>query len=132
MNTFRQRRRRRYLEQSGFLLFEADDLCTIPGYVPYFKKLVRERRAELADWVRAGRTMREWELRLQRLYRDNKWIRLVRGLPAADPFKMLRDFEDDYRDRNPEYDSPWEKNKRRRPDFLAKIERTMAKQRGAA
>ena len=130
--TFREKRRRGYLERSGFLLFEADDLCVIPGYVPYFKRLVRERRALLKEWLGAGYTMPQWELRLQRLYRDNKWVVFIDGLPKADPWKLLRAFEDDYRDHNPEYDSPWQKKKRRPRDFLPKIERTMARQRGMA
>ena len=132
MITIRQRRRRHYLEHSGFLLFEADDLCVIPGYVPYFKRLIRERQSELENWLRAGRTMAEWQLHIRAKYVDHKWGKEDAGGFKADPWKLLRAFEEDYRDRNPEYDSPWEKNKRRRLDFLAKIERTMTKQRGMA
>ena len=76
-------------------------------------------------------TAQQYEVQIKLTYAKNGWVRRSKkGQVVADPWKMLRDFEDRYKQKNPEYDSPWEKRWRDWKDFLGKYEKTVAKQRG--
>ena len=129
------RRYSRYsqLRQGGaFLPFEARPLSKVPvGICPYFRAMIDERRAEAIKAGHQGLTKTQWEDRIKDRYQTNKWLSLNReGKVVADPWKMLRDYEDRWRAKQPEYTSPWEARYRKWKDFYSKLERTMAKQRG--
>lgn len=113
---FRTRRQARYsiLRSGGFLPFEAQKLSKVPFRVPYMVGMLRER---LRDYERAlakkwSRT--RYEAATKVMYKDRGWTKRVRGRTVYDPWEMLRGYEDRYRDKHPEYSSPWE---RRRRDF---------------
>ena len=129
------RRQGRYtrLRLAGFLPFEARPLSNVlVPKCPYLAAILADRREE---FKRAQKTMtaQQYEVQIKLTYAKNGWVRRnKKGQVVADPWKMLRDFEDRYKQKNPEYDSPWEKRWRDWKDFLGKYEKTVAKQRGAA
>ena len=132
--TLKTRRQTRYikLRNSGFLPFEARPLSKIPPKIcPYFKQLIMTRLAYVGAAKRAKATRKEYEAKIHELYENNGWFRMdKRGAPVADPWTMLRDYEGQWRDKQPDYTSPWEEGERNWSNFLAKIERTMKSQRG--
>lgn len=130
---FRTRRQQKYerLRLSGFLPFEARVLSKVPVRIcPYMKELMKERRAMFQKARADGATRAQWENLIKGKYNTNKWLSAGRRRIEADPWKMLRDFEDRFRDKNPEYTSPWQKRVRDWQNFLRKAERTIAKQKG--
>lgn len=130
---FRTRReqRRRKLIGLGLLPFEAKELSKVPLNVPYFRMLVGERRQEYKKFIKAER-LTAWISYIKKLYDDNGWVTVIGSHRIYDPWKLLRDYEERYRHKMPMYESPWEGQRRMRLDFLGKMERTMAKQRGLA
>ena len=132
---FRTRRQARYswLRERGMLPFEARAMSKVPVRVcPYMKQLTKERYQDFLKARAEGATRTGWENRIKKLYSDNRWLRAGRRRIEADPWKMLREFEDRWKDKNPQYTSPWQKRWRDWKGFLAKTERTIAKQRGMA
>jgi len=126
------RRHQRYLglRKSFFLPFEARPLSRVPSYVPYFKGLIRERRIMVKKAISLGTPARKFEEQVKELYRVNRWQKKNRaGQIVADPWAMLRDFQDKFKDKNPQYDSPWEKRQRNWRDFQSRIEKTLARQK---
>jgi len=133
---FRTRRQARYLRlrNSFFLPFEARPLSKIPTKIcPYLRAMIKERK-EMARKAQAqGKTLTQFADQIKELYRINKWLKLNRaGKIVADPWKMLRDFEDKWKSKNPQYTSPWMKKWKQWRDFQRMIEPTLRKQRGIA
>lgn len=127
------RRQSRYalLRNAGFLPFEARPLSRVPSNVPYFRQLVMDRANDARAAKARGVTRGQYEDKIKGQYRREGWLKKDRlGKVVADAWQMLRAFEDRYRARQPEYESPWEPRGRKLKDFIAKIERTMATQRG--
>ena len=128
------RRQNRYtkLRNAGFLPFEARPLSKVPFKTcPYMRQLIRERREEARQAIKEGLSRRQWEDFIKARYGKNNWTSYTRtGKVKADPWKMLREYEDRWRNRQPDYTSPWEDKYRKWRDFIVKIERTMAKQKG--
>ena len=127
----RTRRQQRYIHcrEMGLLPFEARPMSRIPPNVPYFKEMLTERRAMFRKAVQLKTSRRKWEDQIKELYRVNKWQRLNKaGKTIADPWSMLRDFEEKHRQKQPQYESPWEGRQRTWRDFLPKIERTLQRQ----
>jgi len=92
--------------------------------------------ARAAKFQKSGGTLKQWEDHIKELYKKNGWltdrIRAGKRYTIADPWRMLRDYEDRWRARQPEYSSPWEARYRKMKDFWDKFERTRVKQRGLA
>ena len=132
----RTRRQNRYikLRSVGFLPFESRALSKVPFKIcPYMRQLIKDRQMDFRQTKREGATQAQWENRIKDQYKRERWLRPdKKGKLVADPWTMLRDYEDRWRAKEPEYTSPWEKKWRNWRDFLGKIERTMQKQRGVA
>ena len=130
------RRQRRYeLMRKAYLLpFEARPLSlTVPLNVPYVRQLLMDRANDARVAKERGVTRAQFEEKIKGEYRREGWLKKNRaGEIVADPWKMLRAFEDRFRARNPEYESPWEPRGKKLRDFIAKIERTRARQMGVA
>lgn len=135
----RRGQRIRVLLKAGFLPFEAKELSIVNmAYVPWFKKLVNDRSKELASYLIAGKEplpdaefQKIWREHILEVYKQHGWYKPVGlGRVILDAWRMARTYEDAYKGRNPRYESPWEKLGRKRPDFLAMLDRTIAKQRG--
>ena len=125
------RRMTRYalLRTAWFLPFEARPLSKVPQRVPYFLDLVAQRAKMKGEAIRMGTTVKQFELQIRELYRVNNWIKLNRrGQKIGDPWKMFREFEDKFKPKNPAYTSPWMKRQTNLRDFIAKYERSVAKQ----
>jgi len=124
---FKTRRQHRYeiLRLAGFLPFEARELSRIPFRVPYIDMLLRERHKRYKSALDRKMSRAEYERQIKTMYFDSKWRRRTRtGRIVYDTWAMLRDFEDKYRAKNPQYESPWEKRRKAWKDFVGKLERT--------
>jgi len=135
LKTRRQTRYAFLRRGEAFLPFEARPLSRVPFNIcPYIKELIRGRREEAAKFQKSGGTLKQWEDHIKELYKKNGWltdrIRAGKRYTIADPWRMLRDYEDRWRARQPEYSSPWEARYRKMKDFWNKFERTRVKQRG--
>ena len=98
---------------------------------PYLRAMLDERKEQGKKAQAMGKTLKEFELQIRELYRVNRWLKRNRaGKIVADPWRMLRDFEDKFKAKNPQYTSPWMKRWVKWRDFLGKIERTIALQKG--
>ena len=129
----RTRRQNRYskMRNAGFLPFEARPLSKVPFKIcPYMRQLIRERQMDFRQAKREGMSQARWEATIKDRYQRERWLRAGKRRIEADPWKMLRDYEDRWRAKEPEYTSPWEVKWRNWKDFLGKIEHTMKKQRG--
>ena len=128
---FRTRRQNRYLQlrKIGALPFEARPWSKVPfGRVPYMKDLINDRIKLFQQAQREGLSIKRWEDRIKDLYNKNKWLKAGKRRIEADPWKMLRDYENKWRVKNPSYTSPWEARWKGWKDFLARAERTIQKQ----
>lgn len=118
----------------GMLKFEAGELCKVQYWPVYFARLCKERKTRFKQHIAEGKSYADWETLILFEYEVHNWVRkkkgvvvLRRGLPIADAWSMFRAFEDKYKDRKPEYESPWEKKARDFRDFQPKVERTLAR-----
>lgn len=131
---FRTRRQARFSKlRNGemFLYFEAYPLSEVPFKTcSYMRQLIRERRAELNEYIRGGATKSQWRQHIKDKYNENKWLKRDRvGMPVADPWKMLRDFEDSWRQQFPQYESPWQPRRRDFRDFVRRTEQQLSERK---
>ena len=127
---FRTRRQHRYqiLRLAGMLPFEARELSRVPFKVPYMDALIRERHKRYEVALAKKMSRAEYERQIKTMYFDGKWRKRTRtGRIVYDTWAMLRDFEDKYRAKHPDYESPWEKRRKAWKDFVGKLERTYQK-----
>lgn len=113
----------------GFLPFEADMLRKVPFNTPYVRAMLKERKAEYDAFVK-DRGVSYWYGHIKELYEDKRWLTAGKTRIIYDPWKMLRAYEDKFKARFPYYTSPWERRARTQGDFMAKAERTIARQKG--
>lgn len=129
---YRTRREARYLRlrQFGFLPFESRPLSWVPTKVcPYLRDMMVDRRDMVRKMVKDGKTRKQVEDSIKDLYRASNWLKKNRvGKIVADPWKMLREFEDKWKVKQPQYTSPWMKRQQTWRDFQAKIEKTLKRQ----
>lgn len=126
----RTRRQHRYeiLRASGFLPFEASALSKVSFRVPYMDVLIKERHKRYKAAIDRKLSQAEYERQIKTEYFDSKWRSKTKtGRFRYDPWKMLREFERDYRYKHPEYESPWEKRRKTWRDFVNKLDRTYEK-----
>ena len=127
----RTRRQARYIHcrKMGLLPFEARPMSRVPSNVPYFKAMLKERREMFKKAQQMKTTQAQWETQIKELYRVNKWQKLGRtGKIVADPWHMLRQQEEKYRQKYPQYESPWQPRGRNFKDFQRKQEKTLARE----
>lgn len=127
---FRTRRQARYetLRLKGFLPFEARPLSFVPRRVPYIPILLRGRARLFNRAQREGWSKARYYRHIKGMYADKDWFRRTRtGRRVYDPWSLLRAAEDRYRDRHPEYVSPWMKRQKRFRDFISRFEATLEK-----
>ena len=127
---FKTRRQRRYqiLRLAGFLPFEARELSRVPFKVPYMDALVKQRHKRYESALGRKLSRAEYERQIKTIYFDSKWRKRTRtGKIKYDVWAMLRDFENKYRAKNPQYESPWEKRRKAWKDFTKKLEATYSR-----
>ena len=122
---YKTHRQKRYqlLRYAGFLEFEARELSKVPAKVPYMKKLINERMLLFRRTTKRGMVSSEYLRRIKLKYHGKGWIRKVGGKVKYDVWAMLRSFEDEYKDKVPDYVSPWEPKQRKTRDFEGQFER---------
>lgn len=126
---FRTRRQHRYnrlVTDFKFLPFEARELSKVPFKTPYMRGGIQERRRAYRDAIKEykARDMRftkaEWVEIIREMYIAKDWIKEGK----SDPWQMLRTWEDKYRDKHPEYESPPRRKKvkvKRKDEFVSKF-----------
>jgi hypothetical protein len=127
---FRTRRQHRYLilRDTGFLPFEAKELSKIPFKVPYIDAMIKERYSYLKTAAKQKSTKKNWEKMIKDFYVDRGFTKKNKqNRTILDPWQMMRDFEFKYKNKHPEYESPWEKRRKKWKDFVKKIENTYSK-----
>lgn len=129
---FKTRRQSRYLllRSAGLLPYEARPLSKVPlKSTPYMRALVKERQGEYRQAAKAKVGLRGYEAQIKDKYDKAGWLTAGKWRIRRDPWKMLRDYEDKWRAKNPQYTSPWEKRWRDWKGFVDKAERTIARQK---
>jgi hypothetical protein len=122
------------LRKLAFTKYEAFALSKVsPGITPYFREMMKERAEMAAKAFKMGTTEKQFEAQIKELYRVNRWVKRNRaGRIIADPWRMFRAFEDKFKQKNPQYTSPWQKRQKNMRDFITKYERSIKLARGMA
>ena len=121
---FRTKRQAQYVKliSKGFLPFEASALSKVPHKTPYMPTVVSARmhiynRAKEQKWSQT-----RYENYIRAIYKKRGWMTLTRsGAKTYSPWAMLRDQEDRYADKHPEYTSPWLRKQKQWRDFQEKM-----------
>lgn len=102
-----------YLIQAGFLKAEARELSHTSKAgmkAPYFRAFINSRRSLKLNAIRYGWAVDKYRQAVKQLYVDKGAIkRDAWGRVYADPFKLLRWYEDRSPIPKDEYTSPWRK-----------------------
>lgn len=119
---FKTKRQARYeiLIKSGFLRFEARTFSAMPLKVPYIDVMLKQRRKELEEAREQKLSRQEFEKQIKQRYIDNDWFE-VKHPNRYSPHAMLREFEHSYKQKHPEYESPWKKRKKFMKDYIETI-----------
>ncbi len=118
-------------EEAGTLLSSMRRLPTgkrirvnpLPLDIPYVKEMIRERARAFRRAKKEGiiNTWKEWrETIIDGVYVNFDYLN---DEGEVDPWKMLRHWEERYKDKHPEYESPYKEKKRKRKDFDDKWDR---------
>lgn len=128
--TRRQRRYQRLRMDFGFCKFEATELSHVPFNTPYMDALIKQRFRLFQKSITEGKSRAEFDKEIRREYIQQGW-RQKTGVRSYkfDPWAMLRHFEHEYKQKHPNYQSPWKKRRQRWVNFTAKVEFTMKKNR---
>lgn len=116
------RNRYKLLVEYGFLPWEADELDQVSLKVPYFKDIMHDRYVYFHKCIDKGWTWKKYVGAIKRKYSMRGW----KTQGQYDPWKLLRSYEDRYKDKNPDYKSPWIKKQKRLRDNQEEIKRQLA------
>lgn len=123
--TLRQRRYAR-LRNAGFVEFEAVPLSKIPTNVPpYMNSIITEREKLLKRAKKKKWTYKKYTQVIKAMYDGKGWaIRTLTGkMKNESAWAMLRDYENRYKDKHPDYTSPWLPRQKRWRDFQSRFDR---------
>lgn len=123
----RQKRYKKWLD-AGFLPFEAMALSKVSDSVPYVANMRRKRKGDLTKHTKAGKSKAAWRAQIIAMYKRSGYTQTDKqGNEVYSPWAMLRDYEDRYKDRHPEYTSPFLKKQKVYRQFGSKYERGIEK-----
>jgi len=132
---YKTRREQRYrvLLYAGCPKWEARPLSRIPQtkVIPYMKVFINQRIEEYEKAFKRARKQgisdaefnKQWGTHIKRRYIAMGWKHRKDRWGATVAFRMIKEVKDRYRNRKPEYESPWEKRRKRWKEFSAKIDR---------
>ena len=126
----RIRRQSRYdiLRKSGFTDTEARPLSKIPSNVPYLFKAIKERVSKVSSLQKQGVSNTKIRQMIADEYTKKGYTRKTNGRVQIDPWKLIKEYEKEYKNKQPAYNSPWERNYRGFKDFAKKYEKTVGGQ----
>ena len=126
---FKTHRQKRYqlLLYAGFLKFEARELSKVPTKVPYMRNLIKDRQELFERATRRGWSYGKYTASIKSKYRWERWDKRTGKRVKYDAWAMLRSYEDEYKDKNPEYVSPWQPKQKRHRDFEGQFDRGESK-----
>jgi hypothetical protein len=128
---YKSRRQRRYenLKTAGFLPFEAVGLSKIAvnRMPPYMRQMIQDRSKEVIKAKKDGWSKQKFVDEIKGKYHDKRWaIRTKKGnIHSNSVFSLLRDYEDAYRVKNPDYVSPWENRNKQYDTAIKKASKTV-------
>lgn len=139
MPRYRPIRQKRYekLRNAGFLANEAHVLSRIPEKVPYLRILVQDRKILYNKSIKKQYTLQQYRARIEKLYKKNGWSeyaiianKRLYKLNASAIYRMLREYEDKYKDEkgSQAFKSPWIKKQRDFREFTKKFDKTFNEQ----
>ena len=106
---YRAQRQHRYetLLKEGFMGFEARALSAVKFKVPYMKSMRNERKKEYKEARKNKQKKASYIADLLEKYRNEEWLREKKeGYTIADPWRMLKHFEEKYKAAHPAYKTP--------------------------
>jgi hypothetical protein len=108
MKARREQRKQDLLKSALFLPFEAQELSQIKKPSPYFNRMIMERRALMMNAKKYNWSEAEKVRRIKAIYINAGAVRGGIGIrkPRLDPWALLRVYEDKYKDRYPQYETP--------------------------
>lgn len=126
---YRPLRHYRYqsLRYLGFLKTEARVLSKIPFKVPYMSALIGIRKHVMVQARKEKWTEQQYEAHILKYYQNKGWLKPGERLKVGNVYRMLRESENRYKDKHPEYESPWQKKRRTWKGFTRMHEKTMKK-----
>ena len=134
---YKTRRQNRYetLRKAGFVGFESRALSRVSPRVPYMLPLMQKRHEEYQRATKRAQRQgltevefnKQWLTHIKRRYVARGWKRRsdIWGVTAG--FRMLKDAEKEFKYKNPQYTSPWEKRQKAWRDFVSKLDATYEK-----
>lgn len=125
MGRYKTLRQKRYdiLRKSGFADWEAIPLSKVPKTTPYLKHMINDRREAIEDARQKGRSERQFMGNVKNKYRANQWTRkdpitgVIDVTKKEAVWKMFRAYEDEYKQKNKQYNSPWKRRQQRWDNF---------------
>ena len=134
---FRKRREARYtrLRDIGFLPFEARTISSVSRKTPYLSQMMATRASLLTKARKEGWSKVKYNTYIKEHYRALGWLLrdktggLVyrKGKTVNDPWQMWRAYEDRYKSKHPEYESPWVKKQQKWQRFTSKYDKGLEK-----
>ena len=127
---FRKRREARYtrLRDIGFLPFEARTISSVSRKTPYLSQMMATRASLLAKTRKEGWSKVRYNTYIKERYRAKGWQKRNRaGNLIYDPWQMWRAYEDRYKSKHPEYESPWVKKQQKWQRFTSKYDKGLEK-----
>jgi hypothetical protein len=111
--------REQQLIRWGFLPFEAQELRIIKNPPPYFKQLIMQRRSMRMNAKKYGWSEAEFSRRVKSVYEKERIAKRILGRKETrySPWDLLRKYEDRYKDRHPNYETPTAKKPSSTRDF---------------
>lgn len=131
MKTRRQARYQK-LRECALAKFEARPLSRVSFRTcPYIKEIMRDRLRMFKQAKAEGLTQRQWEDKIKGLYRGKGWTKTDKlGRTIADPYKMFRHYEDTFKAKQPQYESPWQPRGKKFKDFIRYMDGVLDVQHG--
>jgi hypothetical protein len=132
---YKSRRQRRYskLVNAGFLPFEAVGLSriSITSMPEYMRQMIKDRVSDVAGAKQKGWSSTHFKESIIKRYKDNNWVRRTKSgnISYKSVYNMLRDYEEAYRLKYPDYISPWEKRNKTYDKTIEKATKKVQKER---
>jgi hypothetical protein len=134
MPNYKPIRSKRYehLRSVGFLHGEAQVLSKVPEKTPYLRAMKQDRKILFGKAIQRTYTQAQYKTMIEKQYKLKGWShvetqgnRKVYKMCAAAYYRMLREYEDRYKDEkgSQAFKSPWIKKQKVFQDFSRKFDK---------
>lgn len=128
---FKTIRQGRYesLRAAGFLPFEAQALSKVPQNIPYVQQMIKTRQTDFKKAIKEKTTKKDYIQSVKDAYDAAGYTKTEGYTIKRDPWQLLRKFEDDYKQKHPDWDGDYKAMKKlkrqMKKDFLKKMNNTL-------